>query len=303
MEAILKIMIKYLSFISIIIILAFSSCAKKTVSEKPIRLSGKSTKFLQSKIEDNLRDYQSLTAKFTARTFLNDEKINFKGSLKMKKDSIIWISLTKLGGVEMIRVILTKDSIKFINKWDKEYFMGELGKIDKLQDIELGFFEFQEMMTGALIDYKPESKFSSSNDNITYLLSSRNKSKIRKATTIIEGDSLMEISVQDKKLQKAMDKNNEEDFVVKNYYLYPDNYWLARQTINHVNMQQVIDVVYDSYEIINEKYPFALKHSIRIAAKEKSGRIDLEYIQVQFNKKNSYPFKISSKYVPIKKRK
>lgn len=296
-------MIKYLNFISIILILAFSSCAKKTVTEKPGRLQSKNTKFLQLKIEENLKDFESLTAKFTARTFINNEKINFKGSLKIKRDSIIWISLTKLGGVEMIRFILTQDSIKFINKWDKEYFIDALDKLDKLQNINLGFFEIQDMMTGTLIDYDPESKFSSSNDNITYLLSSRNKSKIRKATTIIEGDSLMEISVQDKKLQKALDKNAEQDFIVKNYYFYPDNYWLARQTINQVNMQQAIDIVYDNYEIINEAYPFAMQHSIRIASKEKSSRIDMEYLQVQFNKKNTYPFKISSKYVPIKKRK
>jgi len=296
-------MIKYLNFISIILFLVFSSCAKKTVTEKPVRLSGKNTKFLQLKIEENLKDFESLTAKFTARTFINNEKINFKGSLKIKRDSIIWISLTKLGGVEMIRLILTQDSIKFINKWDKEYFIDALDKIDKLQDINLGFFEIQDMMTGTLIDYDPKSKFSSSNDNITYLLSSRNKSKIRKATTIIEGDSLMEISVQDKKLQKALDKNAEQDFIVKNYYFYPDNYWLARQTINQVNMQQAIDIVYDNYEIINEKYPFAMQHSIRIASKGKSSRIDMDYLQVQFNKKNTYPFKISSKYVPIKKRK
>ena len=68
-------------------------------------------------------------------------------------------------------------------------------------------------------------------------------------------------------------------------------------------MQQAIDIVYDHYEIINEKYPFAMQHSIRIASKEKSSRIDMDYIQVHFNKKNTYPFKISSKYVPIKKRK
>lgn len=296
-------MIKYLSFISILLVLTFSSCAKKTVSEKTERLQGKSTKYLQSKIEENHYDYESITAKFTAHTLINDEKINFKGSLKIKRDSIIWISLTKLGGVEMIRLIITHDSIKFINKWDKEYFIGAINKLDKLQDIELGYTEIEDMLTGGLINYSAENKFSSSHDNTTYLLSSRNKGKIRKATTIIEGDSLMEITVQDKKLQKALDKKPKEDFVIKNYYLYPDNYWLARQTINHVNMQQAIDIVYDKYEIINEKYPFAMQHMIRIASKDKSSSIDMEYLSLQFNKKNSYPFKISSKYVPIKKRK
>jgi len=296
-------MIKNLSYISIILLLAFTSCAKKSTTEKTKRLQGRSTKFLQEKIEENHYDFETLSAKFTARTLINNEKINFKGSLKIKRDSIIWISLTKLGGVEMIRLVLTEDSIKFINKWDKEYFMAEVDKIDKLQDIGLGFSAIQDMLIGELIDYNDENKFSSSNDGITYLLSSRNKGKIRKASTIVEGDSLLAISIEDKKLQKALEKNTSEDFVIRNYYLYPDNYWLAQQTINHVSMQQAIDIVYDNYEIINEKYPFAMLQSIRIASKEKSSRVDMKYFQVQFNKKNRYPFKISSKYVPIKKAK
>jgi hypothetical protein len=295
-------MIKGIHLISIVLILVFYSCAKKTRIDKPVRLPNKSSKFLQSKIESNNYDYETFTAKFTANTNFNNERISFKGSLRIKQDSIIWISLTKLGGVEMIRLILTQDSIKFINKWDKEYFIEAIENLDKLQEIELGYSQIQAMLLGELIDYLPDNKFHSSNDNITYLLTSRNKGKIKKASTIIEGDSLMELSVQDKKLQKALEKKPNEDFTIRNYYLFPDNYWLARQTISHVNIQQAIDIVYSDYEIKNEKIPFAMKQSIRIASKEKSGGVEFKFLHIEFNKKNSYPFKISSKYVPIKKR-
>lgn len=296
-------MTKYFSYISILILLVFTSCAKKKVVEKPLKLQGKSVKFLQAKIEENRLNFETLSARFTAKTIFNNDKLNVKGNLKLKKDSIVWLSLTKLGGVEIVRLILTTDSIKFINKWDKEYFIGPIDKLNTIDGIDLGFKQIQGMLTGAMIEYNPEDKFGSSNDNVTYLLSSRNKSKVKKSNTLIEGDSLMEISAVDKKLQKMLDKNNGEDFVIKNYYLLPDNYFLGRQTINLIELQQAIDIVYNEYSVIEEKYVFASNHTIRIASKEKSGRIDLSYSSVQFNTKNSYPFKISSKYEPIKKRK
>lgn len=298
----LKKMNKYFVYISILLVLALSSCSKKTAVQKPIKLQSKSVKFLQSKIDGNTLRFKTLNARFTARTNFNNEKLSFKGILKMKKDSIIWISLTKLGGVEVVRLILTNDSIKFINKWDKEYFIGPIEKLDKIEGIDLGYAQIQDMLTGALINYNSQDKFSSNTDDVSYLLSSKNKSKIKKTSTFIEEDSLIVIPEVDKKLQKMLDKNANEDFVVKNYYLYPGNYFLARQTINLIDLQQAIDIVYDEYTIIDDHYPFALDHVIKIASNEKSGRIDLKYSSVQFNLKNSYPFKISSKYEPIKKR-
>lgn len=283
--------------------LSLSACSKKTGIEQTEKLQSRSVKYLQSKIEKNKLSFNTLSARFTAKTNFNNEKLSFKGMLKMKSDSIIWLSMTKLGGVEIVRLVLTPDSIKFINKWDKEYFIGPIEKLDNIESIELGFTQIQEMLTGAMIDYNPEDKFSSSNDNASYLISSKNKAKIKKSNTLVEGDSLIELSKLDDKMLKLLDKNNGEDFVIKNYYLLPDNYFLARQTINLMALQQAIDIVYSNHEIINESNVFALDHIIKIVSDDKSGRIELSYSGVEFNVKNSYPFKISSKYEPIKKRK
>lgn len=283
--------------------LSISACSKKSGIEQTEKLQSRSVKYLQAKIEENKLSFNTLSARFTAKTNFNSEKLSFKGMVKIKSDSIIWLSMTKLGGVEIVRLVLTPDSIKFINKWDKEYFIGPIEKLDKIESIELGFTQIQEMLTGAMIDYNPEDKFSSSNDNASYLISSKNKAKIKKSNTIIEGDSLIELSELDDKMQKLLDKNKGEDFVLKNYYLLPDNYFLARQTINLMALQQAIDIVYSDHEIIDDSKIFALDHVIKIVSNDKSGRIDLSYSSVQFNVENSYPFKISSKYEPIKKRK
>jgi len=295
-------MSRYIAYILFLSLLIFSSCAKKKGIEGAEKLTSKSLKFLQMEIEENRLDFETFNARFSAKTDINNEKLSFKGTLKIKRDSIIWLSLTKLGGVEMIRLILTQDSIKFINKWDKEYYLGTIDKINRLENVTLSYFQIQDLLLGELIEYDPEEKFNTSHDNSSYLLTSRNKSNIRKASTIIEGDSIMEIDFEDKKLQKALAKNSESDFIIKNYYLLPDSYWLARQTINIVDVQQALDIIYNDYMIVEEKFPFAMNQFIRIASENKSSRIELAYSEIQFNRDDSYPFKISSKYEPIKKR-
>lgn len=293
---------KYFIYILLFLLFAFSSCAKKTAVQKPIKLHGKSTKFLQTKIEENKLEFETLNARFTAHTNINNEKLSFKGTLKMKSDSIIWLSLTKLGGIEIVRLVLTQDSIKFINKWDKEYFIGPIDKLDRIESIELGYAQIQALLIGALIDYNPKGKYTSKTDFNNYLLSNKNRSRIKNTNAIIEEDSLMLLPDVDKKTQKLLDKNKDVDLVIRNYYLNSGNYLLARQTINIINKQQAIDIVYDEYTLIDNQFAFALSHVIKIASNERSGRIDLNYLKIQFNSKNSYPFKISSKYEPIKKR-
>jgi hypothetical protein len=294
-------MTKYLYIV--VIIFSLSACAKKPGLERSEKLPGKSVKFLQNKIEENSLHFETLSARFTAKTNFNNDKVSFKGMLKIKSDSIIWLSLTKLGGVEVVRLILTNDSIKFINKWDKEYFIGPIANLNSIENLDLGYIQIEKILTGALVEYDPDDKFSAGTDNGTYLLSSRNKAKIKRSNTIIEGDSLIELSKMDEKVQKLLEKNDGEDFVIKNYYLQPDNYYLARQTINLLELQQAVDIVYSNYTILDNNYVFALDQIIRIASLDKASRIDLNFSSVEFNVENAYPFKISSKYEPLKKRK
>ena len=292
----------YRPVIALLLASFFIACSPKEEVVRTEKLPNKGVKFLQAKVADNQLEYETISAKFSAHTNFDGEKLNFKGSMRIKKDSIIWLSMTKLGGVEVVRLILTEDSIKFLNKWDKEYYLGSIDKLDQLQDVEIGFRDFQNLLTGQMIDYNEDGKFTSSNDNVSYILGSKNKGKVKRASTIIEGDSTLNIEVQEDLLQKTLDKKPDVDYVIKNYYLQPETFWLTRQTINLVDQQQAMDVMYNDYQLINDEIPMAMEQFIRIAAPKRQGGIELEFSSWNFNVNISYPFKISSKYAPLKKR-
>lgn len=284
------------------IIIALGACSKKPEIEKPVKLQNKSPKYLVRELEANQQGFDYFYAKFNTHTFFNDKNISFKGAIRIKSDSIIWLSLTKLGGIELVRMVLTQDSVKFINKWDKEYYTGKLSDLEEFGGISVNYQTLQNLFMGKPFDFNPADKYKSSHDNQFYLLSSKAKSKIRKATQVMDEDSLLTLGTKEKKYEKVILKEDEEDLVLKNYYLFPESFWLAKQSVNLLVQQQAIEIVYDNYELIDETFIFALNQVVRIATKDKSSRFDIKYTSIKLNEPMSFPFKISKKYVPFKKK-
>ena len=50
-------------------------------------------------------------------------KTSLKGQLRIQSDSLIWLTFSPALGIEAARVLLTNDSVKFINRLNKTYFL------------------------------------------------------------------------------------------------------------------------------------------------------------------------------------
>ena len=67
----------------------------------------------------------------------------------MKKDSLIWISVTGVG-FEVARGLITKDSIVFMDKFHKEYFAFNYEQLSKKYNFDLNFALLQSIIIGNL---------------------------------------------------------------------------------------------------------------------------------------------------------
>lgn len=77
----------------------------------------------------------------------NDEN-HATAFIHMKKDSIIWVSITGLAGIEGLRMIITKDSVKIINYLDHTYQYKTVSYLQELIDVPLSFSDVQDMIIG-----------------------------------------------------------------------------------------------------------------------------------------------------------
>lgn len=80
---------------------------------------------------------------------LNDKQ-NFTAYFRMKHDSAIWVSITAFE-IEAARAIITKDSVKAIDRLNKVYYLYSYADIQKIINLEVDFKTLQDLIIGNAI--------------------------------------------------------------------------------------------------------------------------------------------------------
>ncbi|PIQ47247.1 MAG: hypothetical protein COW03_16300 [Cytophagales bacterium CG12_big_fil_rev_8_21_14_0_65_40_12] len=100
-------------------------------------------------------EYFSTKTKFKFKD--GEEKMKATANIRIKKDSIIWFTLTPGLGYEAARGIITKDSLIMINRVDKQYYAYSFQTLSEKFNFELNFELFQSVLVGDLpIPQSPE---------------------------------------------------------------------------------------------------------------------------------------------------
>ncbi|MBQ6770198.1 MAG: DUF4292 domain-containing protein [Bacteroidales bacterium] len=113
------------------LLLTASSCAsrKKTVAPAPPQSFEWLTANLSIQAEGNGMAYNDLS-----------------GQLRMRKDSIVWLSVTATMGVEVLRAKISNDSIWILNRLEKTYLAEHVDSLDQqigpLFGLRLPFAQF-----------------------------------------------------------------------------------------------------------------------------------------------------------------
>ncbi|TPE43831.1 DUF4292 domain-containing protein [Pontibacter mangrovi] len=135
-------MSKYL-LLSLCSLLLLASCKKETV---PTAASAATTTVGEVKV-DNL-EFTYLSAK--GQITLNDKNDNLSSgvSIRMRKDSVIWVSVLPGLGIEAARMMLTQDSVYFMNRLKKEYAATDYGFLRNKLQVDLNFEVLQSILLG-----------------------------------------------------------------------------------------------------------------------------------------------------------
>jgi hypothetical protein len=102
-----------------------------------------------SKIKSQQLSFNTFNARMDVEFTGGDgkrEKVN--ATLRMYKDSVIWVSVTGPFGIEGLRAYITKDSIKIINKQAKVYTKRSVAYIQEVTGLPLDLASLQELLIG-----------------------------------------------------------------------------------------------------------------------------------------------------------
>ncbi|MBC7411364.1 MAG: DUF4292 domain-containing protein [Bacteroidia bacterium] len=224
--------------------------------------------------EHELR-YNWLSLKAAVETETNGENQNFDASIRIKKDSAIWISISPALGIEVMRVLITPDTVKYMNRLNNTYFVDAVCKINDLIHADFDFYMIQDLLVGNSFEYYDDDRLKTSIVDNNYLISSVRKGKLKRFAHTI---------------------NTERD-AVQSMWLEPLNFKLVKLRLDEFTSQRELTTVYSNFKAVEDSTQL-MPHTINMNLKaQKTIVIRVNYSKVKLNQPQEFPFKIPAKYI------
>lgn len=132
-------------------VLIFSSCGKKLLPTSTVDKKYALEKF----------DFDYLQAKSKIRFSSPDKSLSSSATIRMKKDSIIWISVSPIFGIEAARGFISQDTIVFMDRVNKDVYRYNYETLSNTLNFEIDFKMVQSIILGnQVFDFKVEDSFS-----------------------------------------------------------------------------------------------------------------------------------------------
>ena len=268
--------------ISTLLASIFPSCKSKrkitasNIDTTAAHIERENVRTLKENLKRNEFKFDWLSAKINVESTIDSSKNSFDVHLRCKKDSAIWLSITPLLGIEAARAIITKDSVKFVDRFHKEFFTGDFNYISKLLHADLDYEMIQSLLVGNSVSFYEEDE------------------KLKSG--IYDGKFLLS-TVPKRKFVRVIEQNKELKDPVQGIWLDPSNYKIVRILFNEFNPDREFDASFSKFELVESLlFPHSISYTIKA---EKKVFIQLDYSKVTVNKSQTLPFSIPEKYERI----
>ncbi len=276
------------------IALGLSSCktTRKIATEnvKPI-----GTARLLKNISENSLSYEHLSiSRINCQFSGNETKTTFRISLKAEKDNKILASITKLN-IPIGRVLLTPDSVKYVNYIERNYFVDDYSFLSSFLNIDLDFATIQAILSNHAFSYRndPRDKdyktFSTSVESGMYVLQSEKERKVYK----------MEEKGRVGKIERRLKRLDDDALILQKMYFNPTNFALFKLLIVDETNNRKMEMVFGEFEKVNNKdYPGAIEMNMYSETDNIGLKIRMSGISTE--KLETFGLEIPEKYQKIR---
>lgn len=280
-------MVNKLFWLLLVSVLMFSCrTAKQVVTEKDIPLMTEHK--LLKQIESNRLNDSTLFAKRIEVSFTDGENSdNFKASLKISRDSFMQISLTAPLSIEVARILLTQDSIKFVDVYHKKYFLADYDYFNQRYDVSLTYDFLQNIFTNTFSDF-------------TLLDESNLRTKRYKLDRTEMGYKLWTVDKKNagkklKKFYKQSGSERDEIILFQEILIDPTYFRPLSMSLKDLNEGVGISVRYENFVRFGEEL-FPEKMRFTLFSKKSNMDLNLKFQRMEFNVPVEPNFRILSKY-------
>lgn len=244
------------------------------------------------KIEDNALDYRNFSVKrISCQVDDGENRTTFRANLSTQKDKSIVISFNKLN-IPVGRILLTPDSIKYVNHLEKNYFSGNYYFLEKMFNVG---FDFNDMQ--AIIGYN------------LMMLDGPQGSTLRDYTADIESGKYILRSEKMRKIKKiekaggrkegrTTNRTGNEIPVLQTIVVDPKNFNIDKIRIEEQGGTDWLQFVFDDYTKVGSRdYPGSVDIGMQSSGSNLS--VKLRLAGFDKDKPDVSSFKIPEKYEKI----
>ncbi len=282
-------------FLFVFLLIGILSCGvhKETVKiphEK--KLKPISDKKLLKRTTRNYLSYKYLTLKFSGKAQWGNTSKSIRGIIKTKRDSIIWISLYHSTGIPVAKIVLTKDSVIFLNRLNDTYYTGGYDFLEDQLNFSLTFNNVQGVLFNELFLYndtitkfKELKDFKRYTNTVCYVLQSVKKKAFRKYS-------------KKQRKNKRIKRKWREGFIVQDFSILPEIFKIKKLSVRDITNKLEFSVDYANFEtFLNKTFPQNMEISI-ITPKD-TIITNLKVKKLTKNESLEFSFKIPSKATRI----
>ena len=253
------------------------SCSPaRKVLKAPIKEEG--ADFLFARLKEKEMKFNWFSAKFSAEYSNKGKENSFSGQIRIRKDSLIWISLTPMLGIEAVRLMISQDSVKMINRLNDTYFVGDYEYVNRFLNTNIDFDLLQAFLLGNDLQFYEDGKFRASIDRGEYKLSTGARAKLKKFV-----------------------RNSQENLkiFIQNLWLDPVSFKITHADVKEIRRDNIkLESFYDDFELL-EGQLFPRKMDYTIWA-DNTIRVKADFSKLTINNPLQFPFKIPASYQPVK---
>lgn len=228
----------------------FTTTTTSPSTNHPTTIEGLNDNTFFNEVIQKELDFTTLSAK--AETAYNDGLVqqDFTTAFRIKKDSLIWLSLQGPFGIEGMRMLIRPDSFFVDNKLNGEKIADNTSNIIRYTNVPVDFQSIQRMLVGQLL-----KGFSTTNNQLfndsTQLLFQQSPKNECYSYIHLKNYTPQEIVWKDL-LQGIQMKINFDEYKTagNSFFSYRRNY-----VITHKENKKVIDMIFSKVKI-NEQLTF-----------------------------------------------
>lgn len=250
---------------------------------------------LLKNVEANSLAYEHLSISRVSCQFSGPQSnASFRINIKAIRDQKILASITKLS-IPVGRVLLTPDSVVYVNFIDKNYFVDDYSFLSNFLNIDLDFNTIQAILSNSAFSYRNDVKerdfktFTSTVESGMYVLQSEKERKVFR----------METKSKPAKVERHLKRLDDTALIHQKMYFNADNFALVKLQIEDKTNSRKLEMNFGEFTRVAEKdYPGEINVFLDSGIEKFEARVKMSGFSTE--KAGEFGLDIPENYTPVK---